>query len=62
MVEINIPREKVKVVEEWCKKNIGPRQFWIHNQRGGNGWVIESDKRLRIYDDKKAVFLILGCL
>lgn len=24
----------------WCSKNIAPRQFFLHNLIGGNGWKI----------------------
>jgi hypothetical protein len=28
-------------VEAWCMKNIGPRMYYLHNQIGGQGWVIK---------------------
>lgn len=31
-----------KSAQAWCEKNISPRQYWLHNQFGGEGWKIYS--------------------
>jgi len=34
--------------EAWIAKNVGPRMHWIHNSRGGRGWIAK-----RIFDPSK---------
>ena len=29
--------------EQWLAKNIGPRLHWIHNSRGGEGWIVKRN-------------------
>ena len=62
MATIKIPDGKAAAFEDWCKKNISPLEFWIHNKRGGRGWTIEKNNVLKVHDEKKAMLLILGCL
>ena len=45
-----------------CMKHISPRLFYLHNKRGGHGWVARKDGYdwfLEIEDEKQATFLIL---
>lgn len=37
---LKINHQHIWQVESWCLKNIGPRLFYIHNKRGGQGWMI----------------------
>lgn len=29
--------------ESWITKNVGPRMHWLHNSRGGQGWIAKKD-------------------
>ena len=29
--------------EAWIAKNIGPRMHWLHNSRGGQGWIAKRN-------------------
>lgn len=50
--------------ESWIAKNVGPRMHWIHNSRGGQGWIAKRDFRpgigsawaLTFEDDRQATF------
>jgi hypothetical protein len=37
---VKIKTSNISIVEAWCMKHVGPRSFWIHNKRGGQGWMI----------------------
>lgn len=61
MLEFKIPVSRF--AESWCLKNIGPRQYYIHNKVGGDGWRIMMKDRelfLCIEDDKKALMAMLA--
>jgi hypothetical protein len=32
--------------EAWIAKNIGPRMHWLHNSRGGQGWIAKRNGRV----------------
>jgi hypothetical protein len=43
--------------EAWIAKNIGPRMHWLHNSRGGQGWIAKRNGRtwtLTFEDDRYA--------
>lgn len=45
---------------EWLEKNVGPRQYYLHNQSGGHSWRYYADDRtLEIKDEKAAVMFCL---
>ena len=51
-------------VEAWCMKNIGPRMYYLHNQIGGQGWVIKraalgAPATVAIEDGHRALMAIL---
>ena len=61
-VRIKVDWNKISEAEHLCMKHIGPRLFYIHNKRGGEGWkIVKSDLDwvLEIEDEKKATFVIL---
>lgn len=39
MITITITGDLTSEQEQWLVKNIGPRMHWIHNSRGGHGWI-----------------------
>ena len=44
----------------WLSKNVGPRQYWFHNQAGGSGWrYIVSENSIEIDDEQLATLFIL---
>lgn len=50
--------------ENYCIKNIGERQFWLHHARGGENWFLRYDRNrscyfLTIDDEKKALLAML---
>jgi hypothetical protein len=37
---IILESKQVSSTIRWCSKNIAPRQFFLHNLVGGNGWRV----------------------
>jgi len=50
-------------VEAWCMKNIGPRIYYLHNQIGGQGWLIKrppsNDAVICIEDKNRALMAMI---
>lgn len=49
--------------ESWIAKNVGPRMHWMHNSRGGQGWIAKrayapggATWTLTFEDDRYATF------
>jgi hypothetical protein len=41
---ITIPiRDFTNEHEVWIAKNVGPRMHWLHNSRGGRGWIAKRN-------------------
>lgn len=40
-----IPGTRVDEIEKWCETNIGPRLYYLHQERGGKQWCIRKDGR-----------------
>jgi hypothetical protein len=64
MIEIELPG-KYNTIIECCEQNISPRQYWLHNRVGGNGWEVAHSSVngfrsiLKINDDSIATFIML---
>ena len=60
---VKIKTSNITIVEEWCLKNVGPRLFWMHNKRGGLGWMIvkgfDSMSWEFVLDDPKKMTLAM---
>lgn len=61
---IEIPHNKLSVVQHYCIKNISPRQYYFHNMFGGDGWEIARNKdifewQLRTDDPKHETYIEL---
>jgi hypothetical protein len=41
-IELNTRHNRVDIAE-YCHANIGPRQYWLPNQIGGEKWRISSE-------------------
>ena len=41
-VSIKIGWQHLSMVEAWCLKNVGSRLYWLHSNRGGEGWNIKN--------------------
>lgn len=69
MATAKIQRSKIKInwtasspVEAWCMKHVGPRLYWLHSKRGGEGWKIENcpgGYTVELEDPKKMTMLVL---
>lgn len=45
---------------KWLDNTLGPRLYWLHNQRGGQGWSYHSAERtIEINDEKTALMFLL---
>ena len=46
---------------KWLDENVSPRKYWLHNQRGGQGWHYYSQGEgfIEIEDEKLAVMFLL---
>jgi hypothetical protein len=45
---------------DWLDKNVGPRQYYLHNQSGGKGWRYHAQERtIELEDDKMATLFLL---
>ena len=64
MIEIALPG-KYNTVIECCEKYISPRQYWLHNRVGGDGWEVAPSSAggfrsvLKVSDDSIATFIRL---
>ena len=38
-----LPANRIDEIELWCHENIGPRLYYLHNERGGNQWRIRKN-------------------
>ena len=61
---IVIPHNKISVVHHWCSKNISPRQYYLHNMFGGDGWEFTRSKdingwQLKTEDPKLETYIEL---
>jgi hypothetical protein len=59
---VKIPSNKVGEAELLCMKHISPRLFYLHNKRGGAGWIAKKDGMdwfLEIENEKLATFILL---
>jgi len=61
---IVIPHNKISVVHHWCSKNISPRQYYLHNTFGGDGWEFTRSKdingwKLKTDDPKLETYIEL---
>ena len=44
----------------WLEEHVSPRKYWLHNQRGGQGWrYYEHERAIEIEDEKTAVMFAL---
>ena len=68
MITITLKGELTNEEEQWLAKNIGPRLHWLHNSRGGEGWIARKNYKpgmvsaywnLTIEDDRHATFFSL---
>lgn len=68
MITITLKGELTNEEEQWLAKNIGPRLHWLHNSRGGEGWIAKKNYKpgmvstywnLTIEDDRHATFFSL---
>jgi len=45
---------------DWLDKNVGPRLYYLHNQRGGQGWRYYSIERtIEVEDEHWATLYLL---
>jgi hypothetical protein len=64
MIEIVLPG-KYNTAIECCEKYISPRQYWLHNRVGGNGWEVAHSSAggfrsvLKVSDNSIATFIML---
>jgi hypothetical protein len=64
LIEILLPG-KYNMVIECCEQYIGPRQYWLHNRVGGNGWEVSHSSaggfraNLKVDDEAIATFITL---
>ncbi len=43
MINIKLKDGLTQDHEKWLLKNVGPRMHWLHNSRGGQGWVAKYE-------------------
>ena len=61
--KIRISWTAVNEVEAWCMKHVGPRLYYLHHKRGGEGWKMEytnSGYSLELEDPKMMTMAILA--
>jgi hypothetical protein len=64
LIEITLPG-KYNTVIECCEQYISPRQYWLHNRVGGNGWEVTHSSSggfratLKVDNDLTATFIML---
>ena len=49
---------------QWLQKNVGPRNYWLHDQIGGDGWAAKKVQgsyvwELKFDDEKNSTAFIL---
>lgn len=62
MIKLDIKRTSEMEIINWCSKYISPREYWLHNRVGGEGWRLLKFKQARqliIEDDKLGLMVIL---
>jgi hypothetical protein len=62
MLEVKLSQDKLSYVEQFCMSNISPRLFYIHNKRGGVGWIIKrkgTEWVLELENEKQGLILLL---
>ena len=61
MITIPINYNARYAIEEYCKVNIGPRKYYLHNKVGGIGWSINVSSTVWLLecDEKHAVVIAL---
>lgn len=56
----HLSHSTVQVGVKWLEEHVSPRKYWLHNQRGGEGWRYHSaDRTIEIDDEKTAVMFLL---
>lgn len=43
MITIKLNNDFTSEQESWLLKNVGPRLHWLHNSRGGKGWIAKHE-------------------
>jgi hypothetical protein len=64
MIEVTLPG-KYNTVIECCEQYISPRQYWLHDRVGGNGWEVSHRSAggfqavLKVDHELMATFIML---
>lgn len=52
---------KYSTMEKWCIEHISPRQYYLHNRIGGDGWDIAYSEQERCWkgtiDNEQMAFM-----
>ena len=68
MITITLKQGLNAEQEQWLAKNIGPRMHYLHNSRGGQGWIakyqwapgmVSREWTLTFEDERYATFFRL---
>lgn len=59
MIEIERPpKASTFRIALFLSEHVGPRRYWLHNEVGGDGWVIRDDRIILSSEDESVATFI----